>query len=175
MDLQKFGIKLFFKPNGSYPYRKFYKASRIYKENNKSLYSSEPWLEDSIRVYKDLAKNIVKNRNDETNSFGVSPQRGKKGSISLGGVENAYRFRYKYDNNYKYRILGESGSPIGLVNIEKPDKILVQGEEIFPGFDDEIRLGKGGEYKIKFSPKNQSFYNLFFSIIIIGLLGFVYG
>ena len=159
----------------SYPYRKFYKASRIYKENNKSLYSSEPWLEDSIRVYKDLAKNIVKNRNDETNSFGVSPQRGKKGSISLGGVENAYRFRYKYDNNYKYRILGESGSPIGLVNIEKPDKILVQGEEIFPGFDDEIRLGKGGEYKIKFSPKNQSFYNLFFSIIIIGLLGFVYG
>ena len=156
----------------SYPYRKFYKARKIYK-NNEALFSSEPWLEDSINVYKDLAKSIVKN-NIDSKSIPLKYQSGEKES-SLEGVENTCRFTYNYDNNYTYRIKGETGSAIGLVNVENPETNLAQGDKLSPGFDDEIRLEKGGDYKVEFSPKKQSFYNYFTTVIILSLIGIIYG
>jgi len=157
--------------NQSYPYKKLDAALQTFK-GNQIMFSGEFWLEDSIKVYRKVAKKIIKSRRKiKTVSIPRIPRK-------MGGESNlidyTYRFIYNSDNDYTYRITGESGFTIGLVNKENDD-FLASGSKLSPTFKDEIKLTKGGNYQIKFSPKRESIFNLLIYAILVGLIGILYG
>ena len=157
----------------SYPYGKFANARKIFK-SNKSLFSGELWLEDSIKVYRNHAKELVKShRNVESTSIPRQP--GLEGE-KVFSMSNTFRFTYSYDNSYTYNIIGESGSAIGLVHTEEnTESFLAKGRKLSLMFEDEIRLSRGGDYSVMFSPKQQSLFNILTYAMLIGLIGFIYG
>ena len=156
----------------SYPYVKFSDAKNTFKRNQ-DLLSSEIWLEDSTKFYRNLTKKTIKSRqNEELVSMPTAPRTEKK---EFFPKNNTYRFTYSYDNSYTYRIIGESGSEIRLVSTENPESFLAEGTKLSLMFKNEIMLNQGGDYSVSFSPKQQSLFNLFVSAILIGLIGFGYG
>ena len=155
----------------SYPFRKYSDAIKTYK-NNESLFSSEYWLEDSIRFYRDIAIQKVNTRKDrkENKLELITPVKEAPSLLN----KNIFRFKYKKDNDYTYNIKGESDAQIGLINTLDTD-LFLKNNKLSPGFNDEIRLGKGADYKIEFSPKKQSYYNIFTSLVVLILIGGIYG
>lgn len=157
----------------SYAYGKLKDAKRIFK-SKQTMLSGEYWLEDSIKVYRDLAKEWVKSRRN-VESISIPRQPGLEGE-KVFSMSNTFRFTYSYDNSYIYNIIGESGSAIGLVHTEEnTESFLVKGRKLSLMFEDEIRISRGGDYSIIFSPKQQSLFNILTYAMLIGLIGFIYG
>ena len=159
----------------SYPFARFKEARIDYKSYPEALFSGTlPVLEvDSINVYRDLAKKRVKSHSG-MESVSMKRQTRKEGA-NFFSMENTFHFIYNYDNNYTFKIEGNSGATIGLVNPKNTDLFLAKGNEMYPLFGDEIRLNLGGDYSVVFSPKKQTFINFFASAILIGIIGFGYG
>jgi|TARA_B100001971_G_scaffold78423_1_gene72273 hypothetical protein len=156
----------------SYPYVKFNDAKKIFK-SHQDLLSSEIWLEDSTKYYRNLTKKKIKSRQNEESD--PMPRNTRQEKKDFFPKNNTYRFTYSYDNSYTYRIIGESGSEIRLVSTENPESFLAEETKLSLMFENEIQLSRGGDYSVIFSPKQQSLFNLFVSAILIGLIGFGYG
>ena len=155
----------------SYPFRKYSDAIKTYK-SNESLFSSEYWLEDSIRFYRDIVIQRVNSRKTrkENKLELIIPVKEAPSLLN----KNIFRFKYELDNDYTYNIKGESDAQIGLINTLGTD-LFLKNNKLSPEFNDEIRLGKGADYKIEFSAKKQSYYNIFTSLVVLILIGGIYG
>ncbi|MBC8214328.1 MAG: hypothetical protein H8E71_06800 [Candidatus Marinimicrobia bacterium] len=160
----------------SYPFKKFYSALENFKRN-KSHFVRNGWIEDSTKKYINISKKKISERQEMGSTLleGEDIREGKKSPISLTNG-NTIRFSYKDDNYYyTYKIEGKSGAPIGIVNKDNPEKNLIEVIKLSPTFDDELRLGRGGDYSITFSAQKQSLYNIITTAILLGLLGVFYG
>jgi len=59
---------------------------------------------------------------------------------------------------------------VGLLDLNKPETLLLSDQRLTLRFDDKILLTKGGDYSVEFSPKKQNVINLIYSIIIMGVV-----
>ena len=152
----------------SYPYRKFNEA-RIILMNNQMLFSESIGLEDSIIVYRNLVEERIKHHSFRDQPVTMHRQTTNKGETAYF-QDNAYHFTYKYGNDYTFNIIGETGSMVGLLDLNKPETLLLSDQRLTLRFDDKILLTKGGDYSVEFSPKKQNVINLIYSIIIMGVV-----
>ena len=124
---------------------------------------------DSIKFYIDKLRVLY----DQAFSDPMPPEKfGERTSKEF--TKHSYRFSYAYDDNYTYNINGNT--IIDQIKLVKPDNnaSLKISDKLNPTFNDEIQLGKGGEYNVSFSPGHESIINILTSSLVIGMISLFY-
>lgn len=159
-------------PRSSYPHKQLMKAKTVYKDYP-FLEDERPSLLDSIRHYRQMAKNAVR-KDHIPIKLPV-----ESGTISNEPSRSTTIFSYKDDNNFTFNINGrkkgmENGHTIRVTNLDDETIDDYSAVNTKVGFNRKIRLNKGGEYAIKFSPDKESTYNLLVLVSITAIFAFLY-
>lgn len=159
-------------PKSSYPHKQLMKAKTVYKDYP-FLEDERPALLDSINYYRQMVKNAVRK--------GHIPIKlpVESGTISNEPSRSTTIFSYKDDNNFTFNINGrkkgmENGHTIRVTNLDDETIDDYSAVNTKVGFNRKIRLNKGGEYAIKFSPDKESTYNLLVLVSITAIFAFLY-
>ncbi len=156
----------------SYPYKQLRLAKKVYRDYP-FLEDERPALLDSIKHYQQRLRNVF--RKDYV-SIKLPVE---SGTISNERSSSTTVLSYKYDNNYTFSINGrKQGMENGhIVRVTNLDNEAIDDYSTFNtkvNFNRKIRLNKGGEYTIKFSPDKESAYNMLVLVSITAILAFLY-
>ena len=159
-------------PKSSYPHKQLMKAKTVYKDYP-FLEDERPALLDSIRHYREMVKNAFR-KDHIPIKLPV-----ESGTISNEPSRSTTIFSYNYDNNYTFSINGrkkgmENGHTVRVTNLDDEDIDDYSSVNTKVSFNRKIRLSKGGEYAIKFSPDKESTYNMLVLVSITAILAFLY-
>jgi len=156
----------------SYPYKQLMKAKSLYKDFP-FLEDQRPALLDSIIRYRQVVKNEV---NKDRKIIKLPVQRG---TIKDEPSDSKIVFSYKYDNKYTVSISGrkkgmDDGHSVRIASLEHEDSIEYSDVNTKVNFNRNIRLSKGGEYTIKFSPDKESTWNVAVLFLLTAILATLY-
>jgi len=159
-------------PKSSYPHKQLMKAKTVYKDYP-FLEDERPALLDSIRHYREMVKNAFR-KDHIPIKLPV-----ESGTISNEPSRSTTIFSYNYDNNYTFSINGRkkgmgNGHTVRVTNLDDEDIDDYSSVNTKVNFNRKIRLSKGGEYAIKFSPDKESTYNMLVLFSITAIFAFLY-